>query len=72
MLLPCDGNLRLLDQQVAAEGGAGSFAAIQAVAEMAAGFREELVVVYLDGHGFAETGGFHSCVFGVCCGIRVL
>ena len=64
MLLPCDGDLGLFDQQVASECRARCFAAVQAVAQVAAGFGEELVAVDLDGHGFAEAGGFHSCVLG--------
>ena len=61
VLLPCDGDFGLLDLQVGSEGRAGYFAAVQAVAEVTAGFGKELVVVYLDRHGFAEAGGFHDC-----------
>lgn len=47
--------------QVGSEGRAGYFAAVRAVAAVAAGFGKELVVVDLDRHGLAEAGGFLDC-----------
>jgi hypothetical protein len=55
-----DGNLFFLNRQVAGHIRAGDFAAIGAMAEMAARFSEEFRVVDGDLDGAAETRGAHT------------
>lgn len=61
-----------LDDQIGAEDTTGYFAAVLAVADVAASlFAEEVVIVDFDGHGFAEAGSFHcggSLVFALVSG----
>lgn len=65
-------NFIFLDDQVGAKDTTGYFAAVLAVADVAASlFTEEVVIVDFDGDGFAEAGSFHcggSLVFALVSG----